>query len=574
METKQISSSLREARFILVRKGIKDPAVSKGVDWNTQTIGYEEANVKLQEGYNIGLVCGLNEIICIDCDKLELAQACEGLLPKTYSEQTTSGGHHYFYKVKGEYENLEIKQGKEHFGEIRSHRQFVVIAPSIAKNKQGKMNSYKVLSENEIPYIEQEQVKSLVLQFMDSKDTSIKAGKIPQELLNRINQDQELKTLFETELLKGERSEKEQELVGKLVSRDFTKDEIFQIMGASMIGKWNERPISYRDMTYNKSVQYVTNQKKEYIKTEVKPLHVMTIRDYENYKVNKNYIIQDVLEPKESGMLYAPSGSFKSLLALYQAVCIASGKKYLGKFKVKKQAVLILSAENRIETDKKRIKEIMRGMRLRKKDIPLYILPRNECQDILYPEFQAQIENFITEKNIKVLYLDTINPLTPEVDDNKAKDVTIVFNSFIKPLCDNFNCSVVFLHHTGKDENNYLGSIKWRANVDKVWRIDRNKLSQTFKIYNEKGRDGEASVKEVKIEFSDDKIEFSFMGTEQAQVFSKKKKMSQAEFFKLKLNELIQDKKTDRAKIQAIFIQHKIKFSRATLDRAIQEWRK
>jgi hypothetical protein len=70
----------------------------------------------------------------------------------------------------------------------------------------------------------------------------------------------------------------------------------------------------------------------------------------------------------------------------------------------------------------------MNGLRIRKKDTPIYILSRDKCGDVLAPKFSEKLYNFVDSKKITCLFLDTINPLTPEIDDNKSRDVTRVFN--------------------------------------------------------------------------------------------------------------------------------------------------
>lgn len=576
----KISSCLREAVFIAIKPKTKKPLVSKKEDWNTHPLNYEQANSEFEKGNNVGLIAGEKDFIVFECDSFELSQAVEQLLPETYCEASISDyggftGRHYIFRIKGKYDNLEIKD-KKHYGELRANRQYIVISPSVAVNKQGELKQYEVLSEvEEIPYVTKEQVKEVLKQFIIPK-INVNGAKLSQELLERINKYPDLKQLFETEVEKGARSEKEQELVDKLVARDFSKEEIFSIMGGCKIGKWNEKPISYRQMTYNKAVQFVTNEKKEPFEEKVEPLEVMTIQDYEKYKPDKNYIIQNLLFPKESGMMYAPSNSFKSLIALHMACCIATGKKFLGKFNTKINPVLMLSAEDSIEIDKTRIKNILRGIKSRKKDIPLYILPRNKCEDVLNPTFQRKLNRFIKDKGIKVLFLDTINPLTPEIDDNKGKDVTRVFNEFIKPLCDEYNVLVIFLHHTTKKENSnsFLGSVKWKANCDNVWRIQREKLERRIKFYNEKSKNGETETLEIEIEFLDKEIKFRLLSSSSPEIYSKKNKLTQHEIFLMKLNELVADKKTDRKIIFATFDKHKLRYSRGTLDRAINEWRK
>lgn len=578
----EISKNLKEAGFIVIQKGNKTPFVEKGEDWNNHILNYGQANQKLKEGYNIALVNGVNNFFTGEADSLELSQAFEGLLPATYCEESISSyegftGRHYIFRMENssKMENFTIKWQNRHLGELRMQREFVVIAPSIALNKQNQIKQYKILSEVEnIPFVTKEQVLNVLNQFK-GQSTGIKSH-LDKEILGKLNSDSEI-----TKLLNGDitgfvsRSEAELSLVCKLVSRNFDKETIFQIMANSKTDKWNEKPLSYRNLTYEKAVKKVTQEKAGWENEEVELLNVMTLEDYENHKVNKDYIIQGRMFPKETEMRYAPSGKFKSLYSLYEGICIASGRKVLDKFKVKKKPVLFISAENNIDTDKMFIKKIRRGLKLRKMNIPFYVLPRQECSDIMGSSFQKQLCKTIKRYNIKVIYLDTINPLTPELDDNSAKDVTRVFNNFLKPLNDDFGCTNCFLHHTTKTETSFLGSMKWKANADCITRFERKDLDCKFKIFNEKNRRGESNTLEVEINFDDvnNQITFKLLSEGKPAIFSNKKKMTQAEFFELKLNELVKDKKTERAEIFKIFEENGIKFSKGTLDRAIGLWR-
>lgn len=303
-----------------------------------------------------------------------------------------------------------------------------------------------------------------------------------------------------------------------------------------------------------------------------------TIQDYDSYKPNRDYIIQSIAHPSEIGMNYGQSGSFKSLWMLYKAICIASGRKLLDKFKVKQNPVAILSAENSKRVDKDRLYHIRRGMKLRKKDIPIYILPRNDCGDILNAVFRDKVYQFVKEHRIKALFIDTINPVTPEIDDNKAADVTRVFNNFLKELSDSYGCYVEFLHHTDKQGNRFLGSTKWKANCDFVTRTERmEELGTIFKLFNEKNRDGETETLEVNLNFIDsnndnktDIITFDLISESAPAVFKKQKKPKKKDILKNRILEIVIEP-TSRKDLCGKLIEKKTKFNRSTLDRAIAE---
>lgn len=563
-QKKQISENLNGAKFMLARSNRKEP-INK---WKENPLSYEEVNKKLQEDHNVGLISdGL--IFGIDADSIELEQAIEGLLPKTHCEESKRGKH-YFFKFKGDDSNLpkitNVEHNGKHLGEIRLKDSYTLVYPSIVGGFE-----YKIIHNRPLAEVTKEQLQEVLKQFYtpDLVKSQIKSSELP----DLVKEDSEIMSLLEAnpEVLKQfpSRSEAEQSLVNKLVARNFSKEEVFGIMAHCKIGRWLERPLDYRNRTFEKAIQYVTTQKASSIKEE---LPLWNVQDYKNYKVPKqNFLIKDYLRKAENSMLYAPSGFFKSIFALYLAICIASGRKVLNKFKTKRALVIYISAENSIKTDKERICKIMKGLRIRK-NIPLYFLPRKHCEDIMSPEFQAKLYNSLKKTKAELIILDTINPLTPEIEDNKARDVTAFFNKFVKPINDFYKCHVMFLHHTGKDERSYLGSVKWKANTDNLFRLERKDLKNVFRIFNEKNREGEEKTLEIMINF-DGLIKFFLLSESDPAIFSKRKKMTQEEFFLLKLKELVHNKKTERKEIFKIFRENKIKFAEPTLDRTLKKWR-
>jgi hypothetical protein len=317
--------------------------------------------------------------------------------------------------------------------------------------------------------------------------------------------------------------------------------------------------------------KYIDKTDEQIKKSE--PLDTISILDCKNHKISKDFLIKDKKYPREVEQVHAPSGSFKSILEVYEAVCVASGRPYLGKFRTKKSPVLFVLAETHRDWLKKKLIPILRGLNVRSNKIPLYFLTRDKVGDLLDPKFAHRVAKTIEDKEIKCVYLDTVNPLTPSIDDNSAKDVTRFFNDFLKPVVDRYGCNITYLHHTDKKGDNFLGSMKWFANSDSVFRLHREGLNNRVSIFNEKGRDGEMNTLEVEIVFSEKKIEFKLISQGDAAKFSKKKKMSQQEFFVFKLNQLEIPKDAERKEIQIIFKEHDINFSTPTLDRALKTWR-
>lgn len=255
---------------------------------------------------------------------------------------------------------------------------------------------------------------------------------------------------------------------------------------------------------YNTAYKEETIKEKEKV---VKKLEVWTLKDFrENVKKPKD-IIENLLQKDELGMIYGDSGVRKSLLTSYLALCIATGKPAFNKYKVKKQPVLILTAENGNLITKVHFDTLMKGLRVRySKSIcsNLKVLRRDACENLLDREFCDEIINYLNENNIKVLFLDTLAVLVPEKDLSQAPDSIFVLKNVFHYLKANVkDLSIYYLEHTDKNKNSYIGSIKQKGNLDVQFRIERETpedlTCNTLLIYNEKGRIGEEGVLKIEV---------------------------------------------------------------------------
>lgn len=517
-ETKTISPYLKPySCFISVRSKQKVVDVPKGVDWNNNLLTWDQANEMLSKGNNIGLVAGYG-LICIDCDSVEFSEAVRQLLPTTYEETTPSGGTHFIFECNEDVENISINWNGRHMGEIRAKRQYVVISPSEARSKvDNKLITYIVKVNTSPATITKEDIGKILTPFQSQENESSKSVKLDNSILKQIESDTELYDLFKGKSIDNyaSRSEAEQSLTNKLRARDFDKETALKVVLNSDIGKLREKSKSYWDLMWDKSLVYVTESKPDWKEGEnqilKKELPVMTIKDYRTYRDRKDWLIKDLgAFPNEITMRTGNTGSFKSLEMNYRAICMATGKPYLDKFKTRKINVLIISAENPERTDGNRFLKIMRELKIRK--LPnLYVIPRRASIDLLNPSFQNKLSNLIEEKNIKALFIDTINPATPELDDNAAKDVTRLFNNFLKPFTEKYGLYTEYLHHTDKAGKRYLGSMKWKGNVDNEWFVERKQLRNEFTIQNSKNRSGEIESLKVGVTFLDDRIRFNLI---------------------------------------------------------------
>lgn len=516
----------REFRFVLLDRESKRPFEK---DWQN-TNNYEFDNPKLlkhlESGGNYGILMGRGRLICFDLDNPNLVSYYDEKFKDTLIVETGSKKRHYLL-----YSDYNINKKINDVGELRCVNMQVVGANSIHPNKQ----PYKIINNNEIKEISEIELNEIFKNTLG--ETTFVVGKGIDESMSGVEFHE----------------------VQKLLKEGKTKEEIFKHMENSIFEKWNthgEKYPQYRERTFERAKEFLVNNNQLPLTPQININKSLfwTIRDYDNYKPSRNHIIEELVYPEEIEMVYSQSGHFKSLDGLYRAVCIVSGKKYLGKFRVKKCPVGIISAENHKKIDKIRLKAIMRGLKIRTKDLPLYILPRENCGDILEKDFKFLIEDFICKKGIKVLFIDTINPVTPQVDDNKAKDVTRIYNEFFKPLVDNYKITICFFHHTDKKATSFLGSMKFRANSDVVYFIDRKGLEPKYTIYNEKNREGEIGSLEIGVEFINNKretkeIRFTLLKQSEQRGIGTVKQKTKAQKFEEKILQIVSNTPISRGEL-------------------------
>lgn len=615
-----------EQRYIKIKKHTKRPI---GFKWNDSEnlLNKKQATEWLKVNESVGFCLG-NGYVCIDCDRLELQQVAEdSIKTKTYTQISGKRElNQYIFKCLGFEENLDLKYKGESVGQILCKGKQVILAPSKYKitaqdvKKEPELNlilgekkQYKTLNDIPIAEIPIEEIMKVVLafenKFVDKAESTLKTYK--PENNSEIDNLNILSVISTT----GMEKDNQGRYFGSNPYHSSTTGHNFWItpsknlaycfrcdtaispakaiaLNEGIINNCSDRlkgedfikVIEIAKQKYGLNTNQLNDiqtnnsfSKKEQEKPE---LHFWNFKDYENYREPKNYIIEGLDYESEIGMNYGQTGSLKSINMLYKAICISSGKKYLGKFRTKKKAVCILSAENSISTDKERLFAIRRGLNIRKKDTELYILPRHECQDLLHFGFKGSLFDFLKEKNIKVLFLDTINPLTPELDDISTRDVTKLFNEFLKP-CSEMGVRVEFLHHTDKQGKQFLGSMKFKANCDSVTRIERDDLSNTFKLYNEKNRRGETNTLDIQIEFIKDsnnklkKINVILVDDSgKPEIYVKRKKPSKTARFKTELLKSIPENlDISRSEIMQIYSKdiEAGKISMPTIDRYLKE---
>ena len=190
--------------------------------------------------------------------------------------------------------------------------------------------------------------------------------------------------------------------------------------------------------------------------------------------------IKGVIPSSGIVVIYGPSGSGKSFLALYMAYVLGHGLVFFG-FKGQSKFVVYINLEgsmrtrlDALQTDKKR--DIPDNVRFVTE--PFHILEDVETLAADIPEGA-------------VVFIDTLNAASPGLDENSSRDMGLILEA-AKKLQQITKGLVVIVHHSGKDASKGLrGHSSLYAAMDAVIEVGRNGDSRYWRLAKSKeGRDG------------------------------------------------------------------------------------
>jgi putative DNA primase/helicase len=168
-------------------------------------------------------------------------------------------------------------------------------------------------------------------------------------------------------------------------------------------------------------------------------------------------------------MLYGESGSFKSFLALDMALCLAFGIPGQWGAPPVKNDVLFFAGEGPVATAKKRWPAWMEWQSIEFRNDHRFFI---SSEVPLYTDTAAweNVKLDLAELKAKpsLIIIDTMTRLITGLDENSAKDASMV-TKFMEQLARYYECFVLAIHHTGKDQNKGArGSSAFYANMDTV----------------------------------------------------------------------------------------------------------
>jgi hypothetical protein len=204
---------------------------------------------------------------------------------------------------------------------------------------------------------------------------------------------------------------------------------------------------------------------------------------------HREYLVKGLIDKGAFSVIYGPSNSGKTFIALDLAFHIAMGKDWCGK-RTKQGSVVYIAAEGGIGI-RERLAAILLHHEIDYKP-DIYIIPTTVslCGD--EPKHQELIERIAAIEDIKLIVVDTLARAIAGGDENSTKDMSeLVRNCDI--IRQKTGAHIMLVHHSGKDEGRGArGSSALKAAIDTEIRITQSEGTIDAKV--EKQREGKTGV--------------------------------------------------------------------------------
>jgi hypothetical protein len=202
------------------------------------------------------------------------------------------------------------------------------------------------------------------------------------------------------------------------------------------------------------------------------------------------WLIPNMLPAQGIGMIYGESGSYKSFLALDMSLSLAFGIPGQWSAPPVKNDVLFFAGEGPVATAKKRWPAWMEWQGIEARDGHRFMI---KDRVPLYSDSDGweNVKADLAELKAKpsLIVIDTLTRLITGMDENSAKDATMITN-FMEQLARYYECFVLAVHHTGKDQSKGArGSSAFYSNMDAVLSVKLKQGGTELRVRKQKDAD-------------------------------------------------------------------------------------
>lgn len=212
-----------------------------------------------------------------------------------------------------------------------------------------------------------------------------------------------------------------------------------------------------------------------------------TIKDAYNSADEISYVVDGIIPEYSLCLFYGTPGSLKTMLIMDMAMCIANNENWLpgrdlSAFEVKQVNILWIDMDNGQIRLNQRVKALAKGHRLPSTQSkfkyisfpdPPFVANETKSINLLIDEIKAFNAGFVV--------IDNLLSISGDIDENSPKMRGIMLG--LRTVIEKAGPSMVVIHHTTKNEENYRGHSSIGQYSDLMIRTERDnnlvKLSAT-----------------------------------------------------------------------------------------------
>ena len=505
---KRIINQLLRGKFVLIEKNTKRPFEEawtldsgsyervEGGAWKNKKTGefyrvkgeiyrreptnYSFDNPKLHEhlnnGGNIGYLCGSNKIYVFDLDKIELLKEFEEILGETLTIETKNG-YHLYAESDEELYKIIFEKNKVHFGELQGIGQQVLIPPSI--HPSGK--EYKVFKDLPIIKLTKDKIELIREKFTDKSRTFTIQSPDWSKYKNLSELDMNSLLSYLPQLKKyGNELYGAHPVHGSTTGMNFFINpskglfhcfrhdsggdalalisilegirncEDFRRDGIKLRGEDFKKVIKIAEEKYGFSFPKKTQDSRINNESVLSQLNIRVISAKELFEMDippPKWIIKYLLPEESIVLLAGKSASMKSFLTTVMGICCMYDRNFLGKFETHGGIWIYLDEDNPLRLTKDRTLKVLNGLRV---DVPYnfkYISQSGLKIDI--EDHLEILEQIIREYKPCVIVLDSLIKFFSTTNENESRDINNVFNS-LRRLSSSYKTTFLIIHHLRK----------------------------------------------------------------------------------------------------------------------------
>ena len=221
---------------------------------------------------------------------------------------------------------------------------------------------------------------------------------------------------------------------------------------------------------------------------------------------SKVWLVDKVIGARDFCLLYGESGHGKTHVAIDLAFACATGRTFADTFAVSRQLTVAYATGEGVGGLADRLRGVAQRYGVDADTLPLYLYPDipQLFESAVSPygalhflrEWQAAAQANEVPAQLDILILDTLHNASSGADENSAQDAGIV-QATMRRLRDELGCTIILLHHAGKNGTSERGSSAIRASADTVLRCTKlgslmASSSNKYTLSCEKLKDGVA----------------------------------------------------------------------------------